>query len=89
MNVSEEKDSLLVQKIYITELSKVYGDPTKGVNRSQYGFHCPQSATRTVAGPQAGPFHTLCDLKSTKSCVDKVLGKHSNQLTNQFMKKSV
>ena len=30
------------------------------------GFHCPESATRTVAGPRAGPFHMHCDLKSEK-----------------------
>ena len=60
-----------MQKIDITGLSKVDGDPTTGFNRSQYGFHCPESATRTVAGLQAGPFHTHCDLKSTKSCVGK------------------
>ncbi len=60
-----------MQKIYITGLSKVDEDPTTGFNRSQYGFHCPESATRTVAGPRAGPFYTHCDLKSEKSCVGK------------------
>ena len=79
MNVSEEKESLLVQKIYITELSKVDGDPTTGFNKSQYGFHCQESATGTVAGPRAGPFHTHSDLKSTKSCVGKCW---ENILTN-------
>ena len=42
MNISEEKESIEVQKIYITELSKLDGDPTPGFNRSQYGFLCPE-----------------------------------------------
>ena len=50
-------------------------DPTARSN----GFHCPESATSTVAGPRGGPFHTHCDLKSTKSCVGKCW---ENILTN-------
>ena len=50
-------------------------DPTGRSN----GFHCPESATCTVAGPQAGPFHMHCDLKITKSCVGKCW---ENILTN-------
>ena len=42
MKVSEEKESREVQKIDITKLSKVDGDPTIGSNRSQDGFHCPE-----------------------------------------------
>ena len=70
---------MLVKKRKVYRLSKVDGDPTTGFNRSQYGFHCPESATRTVAGPQAGPFNTHCDLKSAKSCVVKCW---KNILTN-------
>ena len=42
VNVSEEKESIEVQKIYVTQLSKLDGDPIPGFNRSQYGFHCPE-----------------------------------------------
>ena len=61
-------------------LSKVEEDiPPHDPTGHSNGFHCPQSATRTVAGPRAGSFHTLCDLKTTKSCVGKCW---ENILTN-------